>query len=76
MMNRYTPLFCNVSPGGMQRSFKYIGDDALGSFGLPAYFVQQMFPDTRGDVVLPSSLDPLPMLNAEQIPHAPVPAGS
>lgn len=76
VMNAYAPLFCNVNPGGMQWSINLIGYDALGSFGSPAYFVQRMFSNNRGDVVLPAALDPLPMLTAEQIPQAPVPPGA
>jgi len=75
VMNCYAPLFCNVNPGGMQWSINLIGYDALGSFGSPAYFAQKMFARNRGDVVLMSVLDPLPTLNAEQIPQAPVTPG-
>jgi alpha-N-arabinofuranosidase len=66
-MNAYAPLFCNVNPGGMQWSINLIGYDALGSFGSPAYFVQRMFSNNRGNVVLPAALDPLPMLTAEPV---------
>jgi alpha-N-arabinofuranosidase len=74
-MNCYAPLFCNVNPGGMQWSINLIGYDAQGSFGSPAYFVQKMFSNNRGDVVLPARLDPLPTLNSEQIPQAPASSG-
>ncbi len=76
VMNCYAPLFCNVNPGGMQWSINLIGYDALGSFGSPAYFVQKMFSNNRGDVVLPTQLDPLPTLTLEQIPQAPVAPGA
>ncbi len=76
VMNCYAPLFCNVNPGGMQWSINLIGYDALGSFGSPAYFVQKMFSNHRGDVVLPARLDPLPTLTADQIPQAPVAPGA
>lgn len=71
VMHCYAPLFCNVNPGGMQWSINLIGYDALGSFGSPAYFVQKMFSNNRGDVVLPAQFDPMPRLTAEQIPQAP-----
>jgi len=74
-MNCYAPLFCNVNPGGMQWSINLIGYDALGSFGSPAYFVQKMFSNNRGDVILPAKLDLLPTLNADEIPQAPVSPG-
>jgi alpha-N-arabinofuranosidase len=76
VMNCYAPLFCNVNPGGMQWSINLIGYDALGSFGSPAYFVQKMFSNHRGDVVLPARLDPLPTLTAEQLPQAPAAPGA
>jgi alpha-N-arabinofuranosidase len=75
VMHCYAPLFCNVNPGGMQWSINLIGYDALGSFGSPAYYVQKMFSNNRGDVVLKTQLDPLPMLTTDQIPQAPAPPG-
>jgi len=75
-MHCYAPLFCNVNPGGMQWSINLIGYDAVTSFGSPAYFVQAMFSNNRGDVVLPATFDPLPMLDAEQIPKAPARPGA
>lgn len=74
-MHCYAPLFCNVNPGGMQWSINLIGYDAVGSFGSPAYYVQKMFSNNRGDVVLKTELNPLPTLTLEQIPQAPVPPG-
>jgi len=47
MMNRYAPFFCNAGPGRRRWSISLIGDGAMGSSGLPAYFVQKMFPDDR-----------------------------
>lgn len=73
-MNCYAPLFCNVNPGGMQWSINLIGYDAMSSFGSPAYYVQTMFANNRGDEVLPATFDPLPRLNGEQIPKAPAQA--
>ena len=73
MMNCYAPLLVNVNPGGRQWAVDLIGYDALKSFGSPSYFVQEMFSNNRGDVVLPAKLDPLPKLTPEQIPVAPQP---
>jgi alpha-N-arabinofuranosidase len=73
IMNCYAPLFVNVNPGGRQWAVNLIGYDALTSFGSPSYYVQKMFSNNRGDVVLPATLDPLPMLTPEQIPVAPQP---
>lgn len=73
MMNCYAPMFVNVNPGGRQWAVNLIGYDALNSFGSPSYYVQKMFSNNRGDVVLPARIDNLPMLTAQQIPVAPVP---
>src|SRR5262249_57931502 len=73
MMNCYAPLFVNVNPNGRQWAVNLIGYDALTSFGSPSYYVQKMFSNNRGDVVLPAKLDPLPMLMTEEIPAAPAP---
>ena len=71
VMNCYAPLFVNVNPGGRQWAVNLIGYDALTSFGSPSYYVQKMFSNNRGDVVLPATFDPLPKLTLEQIPVAP-----
>jgi alpha-N-arabinofuranosidase len=73
IMNCYAPLFVNVNPGGRQWAVNLIGYNALRSFGSPGYYVQKMFSNNRGDVVLPAKIDPLPMLTPEQIPVAPQP---
>lgn len=72
-MNCYAPLFVNVNPGGRQWAVNLIGYDAQTSFGSPSYYVQRMFSTNRGDVVLPATIDPVPMLTLEQIPQAPQP---
>ena len=69
IMNCYAPLFVNVNPGGRQWAVNLIGYDALTSFGSPSYYVQKMFSNNRGDVVLPATFDPLPKLTLEQIPR-------
>jgi alpha-N-arabinofuranosidase len=73
LMNCYAPLFVNVNPGARQWAVNLIGYDALRSFGSPSYYVQKMFSNNRGDVVLGAKFDPLPMLTGEQIPVAPQP---
>jgi alpha-N-arabinofuranosidase len=73
IMNSYAPLFVNVNPGGRQWAVNLIGYDALTSFGSPGYYVQRMFSNNRGDVVLPATFDPLPKLSLEEIPVAPAP---
>jgi alpha-N-arabinofuranosidase len=63
IMSSYAPLFVNVSRiSGPDRSMQWatdlIGYDALTAFGSPSYYVQKMFYNNRGDVVLPISLTP------------------
>jgi alpha-N-arabinofuranosidase len=72
-MNCYAPLFVNVNPGSRQWAVNLIGYDVLKSFGSPAYYVQKLFSNNRGDVVLPAKIDGVPRLTAEQIPIAPNP---
>jgi alpha-N-arabinofuranosidase len=74
IMNSYAPLLVNVNPGGRQWAVDLIGYDAITSFGSPSYYVQRMFSNNRGDVVLPATIDPLPKLTIDQIPIAPQPA--
>jgi alpha-N-arabinofuranosidase len=73
IMNCYAPLLVNVNPGGRQWQVNLIGYNAIASFGSPSYFVQRMFSQNRGDVVLPAKIDPLPRLTAAEIPAAPQP---
>jgi alpha-N-arabinofuranosidase len=73
MMNCYAPLLVNVNPGGRQWAVNLIGYDALKSFGSPSYYVQKMFSNNRGDVLLPARFENLPMLTPQQIPIAPAP---
>ena len=73
IMNCYAPLLVNVNPGGRQWAVNLIGYNAMTSFGSPSYYVQKMFSNNRGDVVLPAKIDPLPMLTLETIPIAPQP---
>jgi alpha-N-arabinofuranosidase len=72
-MNAYAPVFVNVNPGGRQWAVDLIGYDALTSFGSPSYYVQKMFSNNRGDVVLPATFENLPRLSLDEIPVAPAP---
>jgi alpha-N-arabinofuranosidase len=53
ILTAYAPLFVNVNPGGMQWATDLIGYNALHSFGSPSYYVQKMFSNHLGSVVLP-----------------------
>lgn len=56
IMACYAPLFTNVNPGARQWGTNLIGYDALTSFGSPSYYMQAMFSQNKGDVVLPTTL--------------------
>lgn len=74
VMSCYAPLFVHVGqpypqyPGGptygsgMQWPTDLIGYDAVTSYGSPSYYVQKMFNNNRGDVVLPIDL------SAQEVP--------
>jgi alpha-N-arabinofuranosidase len=68
IMSCYAPLFVNVNPGGQQWPTDLIGYDALTAYGSPSYYVQKMFYNNNGGVVLPISLTP------QIAPIAPPPA--
>ena len=56
ILESYAPLLVNVNPGASQWATNLIGYDALQSYGSPSYYVQVMFSNNHGDVVLPSTL--------------------
>ena len=58
VMECYAPLLVNVNPGARQWGTNLIGYDALNSFASPSYYVQKMFGNNRGDVVLPVEIAP------------------
>lgn len=51
IMGAYAPLFVNVNH--KRWPINLINFDSSRSFGLPSYYVQKMFSENRGDVVLP-----------------------
>ena len=64
----YAPLQVNVNPGARQWAVNLIGYDAISSFSSPSYYVQAMFGNNRGDVVLPVALT-VPNAPAAPAPH-------
>jgi alpha-L-arabinofuranosidase len=60
VMEAYAPLLVNVNPGGRQWDTDLIGYDALRSFGSPSYYVQKMFAENHGQVVLPVEINATP----------------
>ena len=69
VMSCYAPLFDNLNPNGQQWATDLIGYNTLTSFGSPSYYVQKMFSNNRGDVVLPITLTP----QVAPAPPAPAP---
>ena len=77
-MESYAPLLVNVSPEDKARRYprawawstNLIGYDAMTAFGSPSYYVQAMFGQNKGDVVLPATVTAAPMPAAtEPAPH-------
>ncbi len=54
VMSSYAPLFAQVSGKGWNPDL--INFDSARSYGTPSYYVQKMFSNNRGDVVLPADL--------------------
>jgi alpha-N-arabinofuranosidase len=75
VMSCYAPLLTNVNEGAWQWATDLIGYDALRSFGSPSYYVQAMFGQNRGDVVLPVTLTNATEINPT-MPLAPERAGT
>lgn len=55
VMSSYAPLFCNANH--KRWPINLINYDSYRRFGIPSYYVQQMFAQNRGDVVLPVAVD-------------------
>ena len=56
IMESYAPLLVNINPGARQWTINLIGYDALTSYASPSYYVQTMFGQHHGDVVVPATL--------------------
>jgi alpha-N-arabinofuranosidase len=69
LIHCYAPLFVNVSKiSGNDRSMQWssdlIGYDALTSYGSPSYYAQKIFSLHKGDEVLATSAENLPVRTA------------
>lgn len=60
-MAAYAPLFCNANH--KRWPINLINFDSSRAFGIPSYYVQKLFSEHRGDVVLPTTVD-TPMAEA------------
>jgi alpha-L-arabinofuranosidase len=62
MMGSYAPLFCNSNHKAWPVNL--INYDSYRWFGLPSYYVQQMFSNNQGTVTLPVSIEGAPAIEA------------
>lgn len=69
IMSCYAPLFVNVNkstptaPKAWQWDSDLIGYDALNSYGSPSYYVQKLFSEYLGDVIVPITAANIPTQN-------------
>ena len=61
-MGSYAPLFCNANHKAWPVNL--INFDSHRWFGLPSYYVQQLFSSNQGTVTLPVAIDNVPTLKA------------
>ncbi len=76
VMEAYAPLMVNVNPGAAQWPTNLIGYDALNSFGSPSFYVQSIFANNTGDVVLPHKVDVEAMPQKVDVPHGAIGLGT
>ncbi len=62
VMGSYAPLFCNANHKAWPVNL--INFDSYRWFGLPSYYVQQMFAGNQGSVVLPVNIEGAPVIEA------------
>lgn len=65
MMGAYAPLFCNTNH--KRWPINLINFDSYRWYGLPSYYVQQMFAENKGTVSLPVKIDNSPAMEAPQL---------
>ena len=62
MMGSYAPLFCNANHKAWPVNL--INFDSYRWYGLPSYYVQQMFANNQGTVILPVNIENAPAIEA------------
>ena len=62
MMGSYAPLFCNANHKAWPVNL--INFDSYRWYGLPSYYVQQMFSNNQGTVSLPVNIENAPVIEA------------
>jgi alpha-L-arabinofuranosidase len=73
LMASYAPLFGNVNDMQWQPDLIYFNDSQV--FGTPSYYVQKMFSQNRGDVVLPATVT-VTTNTSSYTPHGTIGLGS
>lgn len=78
IMSCYAPLFVRVdtaSPSSNQKAWQWdsdlIGYDALNSYGSPSYYVQVLFSQYLGDIIVPTTAENVPSQNIPPRPQRP-----
>jgi alpha-L-arabinofuranosidase len=71
VMEAYAPLLVNVNRGASQWGTNLIGYDALSSFGSPSFYMQSMFAEYTGNLVVPNEVS----VNMPSVPEV-TPHGS
>ena len=65
MMGAYAPLFCNTNH--KRWPINLINFDSSRWYGLPSYYVQQMFADNQGSLSLPVKIENAPAIEAPSV---------
>lgn len=65
VMGAYAPLFCNVNH--KRWPINLINFDSYRWYGLPSYYVQQMFANNQGKVILPVKVDGSPIVEIKGV---------
>src|SRR5215831_8875989 len=68
VMASYAPLFVNVNKPALQWQPDLIGYNAYSSYGSPTYYVQSMFANNHGDIILPVAAHNVPFKEWQPFP--------
>ncbi|MDR3108411.1 MAG: hypothetical protein LBU65_01810 [Planctomycetaceae bacterium] len=56
LLSSYAPLFLHIDKPGWNWNPDMIGFDGTRSYGIPSYYVQQLFSVNRSDVIVPTTI--------------------
>ena len=74
MMASYAPLFANLNNENWNPDLIYFNNNQV--YGTPSYYVQKMFSQNRGDVVLPLTLTVTNPAGVNPLPHGGIGLGA